>query len=129
MELTVYMEDWQLDCCGEPFAVGSQISWTLIQNRCSWIQDIISPDAGIVVAAREEHHGRLAADTPATRGTVNRIFAVCCQYAPPAVEAGPQQPVPGSGVLIPVTQAQRFGGHHYHHLGKSIGYVAQVRIA
>lgn len=82
----VYVEDWQLDCCGEPFAVGSQVSWTLIQDECSWIKAIL-------------------ADAPVTQGTVRRIFAVCCQYARPAGHRGPQEPVPGSGMLIPVTQA------------------------
>lgn len=25
----VLVEDWQLDCCGEPFAVGERVRWTL----------------------------------------------------------------------------------------------------
>jgi Family of unknown function (DUF6578) len=29
-EWQVYVDDWQLECCGDPFAVGDQVAWTLM---------------------------------------------------------------------------------------------------
>jgi Family of unknown function (DUF6578) len=26
----VYVDDWQLECCGDPFAVGDEVAWTLV---------------------------------------------------------------------------------------------------
>ncbi len=128
VEMTVYVEDWQLDCCDEPFSVGSHVSWTLIRGRSDWIQTILGPGTDITVGAKEEHHGRIPASAPATQGTVNDIYAVWCQYAPPTGSPGPLEAVPGSGLLIPVTQAHRFGRHHHHSQGKFIGYIAQLRV-
>jgi hypothetical protein len=28
---TVYVEDWQMQCCGTPFKIGDSISWTVIE--------------------------------------------------------------------------------------------------
>jgi len=25
----IFVQDWQIDCCGERFALGSEVSWTL----------------------------------------------------------------------------------------------------
>jgi hypothetical protein len=84
---------------------------------------------------RHRHHSRRrrrasrkdSSQRPATQGTVNDIYAVCCRYAPPAGSPGPLEPVPGSGALILVTQAHRFGRHHHHGQGRFIGYIAQLR--
>ena len=57
VEMTVYVEDWQLDCCGEPFSVGSHVSWTLIRGRSDWIQTILGPGTGVTVGADECSHG------------------------------------------------------------------------
>lgn len=31
---TIWMDDWEMQCCGEPFEVGSRVTWTLVSaNR------------------------------------------------------------------------------------------------
>jgi hypothetical protein len=114
-----------MDCCGEPFSAGSHVSWTLAHGRTTWIQTILGPDAGITVDAKEDHHGKLPAGTPATQGTVKGIYAVSCQYAPSAGSPGLFEPVPGSGVLSRVVQAHRFG-HHHCGQGKFLGYITEI---
>ena len=29
MDMTVWVDSWQMQCCGEPFCRGSQVAWTL----------------------------------------------------------------------------------------------------
>ena len=29
VRLTVWIEDWQHECCGEPFSIGETLHWTL----------------------------------------------------------------------------------------------------
>lgn len=28
MQVTVFYEDWQMDCCGDPFAIGDVVDWS-----------------------------------------------------------------------------------------------------
>lgn len=126
VKMTVYVENWQMDCCGDPFSAGSHVSWTLIQGRTAWIQTILGPDADLTIDAKEDHHGKLPAGTPATHGTTRGIYTISCQYAPSAGSTSLLEPVPGSGVLSRVVEAHRFGHHHYGGQGKFLGYIAQI---
>ena len=85
MGLTVWVDSWQMLCCGEPFSVGQQVSWTLSDADQDWLMAMLGADAQVTVDAAEEHHGGLPEETPRTTGTVSRIAAVHCRYA----RAGP----------------------------------------
>lgn len=32
MQATIFYEDWQMDCCGEPFAIGDGVNWTCVKG-------------------------------------------------------------------------------------------------
>jgi hypothetical protein len=80
MDMTVWVDSWQMQCCGEPFHRGSQVAWTLGPADIDWLEEMMSPGAQQTVHAAEEHHGGVHEDTPATLGTVTGIAAVHCRF-------------------------------------------------
>lgn len=38
MEVKIYYEGWQLDCCGTPFAIGDTVKWACIRfDHADWV--------------------------------------------------------------------------------------------
>lgn len=106
MGLAVWVDDWQMQCCGEPFRIGSEVAWTVSEADGRWLDRMLGLDAQATVEAAEDHHGLLPADTPTTRGTVARIRAVHCRYAPkPGADPRALYPVPGSGIVSDIESA------------------------
>jgi hypothetical protein len=104
MELTVWVDSWQMQCCGEPFHVGSEISWTLRARDLRWLEGSLG--RGQTADAAEEHHGGVPEGTEPTRGTVTGIKAVHCRFAAKAGGgSGIFYPVQGSAVLADVESA------------------------
>ena len=60
------MAAWQMQCCGTPFKVGDDVTWTLIEgsDRRS-LSEVLGPQLAGEVTHVEEHHGR--------RGTLEDI--------------------------------------------------------
>jgi hypothetical protein len=109
-----------MQCCGDPFRLGSKVTWTLRGADPDWFAAMVGPFVRRTVAAAEEHHGGVPEDTPTTTGTVTLIAAVHCRYAPREGDPGPTDPVPDSGVLTEVESAdgwiadrgeERFAGY------------------
>lgn len=95
-----------MQCCGEPFAVGDEVSWTLCDADGEWLNMIFGEKPAIVVDKQEEHHGGIAEGTPATIGRVVAITAVHCRYAPlPGDDVLALHPVVGSGTATSVQSA------------------------
>lgn len=98
MDGLVWVDGWQLECCGDPFAVGDVVTWDCTDADDEWLASTLGPQAARTIRFAEQHHDEPAADHPVVRGTVVGIQAAFCRYAP-----GPDptllQPVPGSGVL------------------------------
>ena len=102
--MTVWVDAWQMQCCGERFSVGSRVSWTLAEADINWLRTIL--DAGVTVDAAEEHHGGAPDDAPQTTVTVTAITAVHCQFAPaPGADERVLSPVRSSAVLTSVRSA------------------------
>lgn len=92
------MDSWQLECCGERFAVGSQVSWTLKPVDREFLEPVLGHAQAARLTDAEEHHGDGADDAPAI-GVVRSIHAVFCSYELRA-GASHRTPVAGSGVVI-----------------------------
>ncbi|MEV0401350.1 DUF6578 domain-containing protein [Actinoallomurus sp. NPDC050550] len=106
VEMTVWVDSWQMQCCGEPFTVGSEVSWTLREVESGWLASVLGSGVAGTVDAAEEHHGGLSEETPVTRAKVSRITAVHCRYAPrPGGESRTLYPVAGSAAISAVTSA------------------------
>ena len=65
-ECKIYYESWQLQCCGDPFAVNDKVDWTCIMPT------EYKNAHGIILDFEEEHHGFA---THSISGTVTQIIA------------------------------------------------------
>ena len=63
MAMTIWIDSWQMQCCGEPFRLGSRVAWTLRAADPDWLAATLGADAQQAVDAAEEHHGAVPADT------------------------------------------------------------------
>ncbi|MGW7588701.1 DUF6578 domain-containing protein [Streptomyces rubiginosohelvolus] len=117
--LTIWVDEWQMQCCGENFASGGLVSWPLMGADPEDYVDIIGEERAAELDFCEEHHGQ--EQQGPTSLEVLSIAEVHCRYAmPPGSVDKMHGPVPGTTVLIPVdratgwTQAQpdvRFAGY------------------
>lgn len=103
--LIVWVDDWQMQCCGTPFAIGGEVAWTLHEDvDRQWLDSILGPDLAGTVTHAEEHHDRQPEGSPVVRARVRRIRAVSCRYA-----AGPTPKtlvaIPGSAVVTDIAEA------------------------
>ena len=63
---TLYYESWQIQCCGDPFAVGDRVEWTCIMSEG------YRNAHGTIIDFEEDHHGFA---THAIEGVVAKIVA------------------------------------------------------
>lgn len=83
------MDAWQMQCCGIPFEVGSQVAWTLLDNPDrAVLRSALGPELAASITHFEEHHGGALENAPVTTGRVRAIQAVSCRYAPTAGSTG-----------------------------------------
>lgn len=100
--VTVWVDGWQLECCGEPFAVGQEVSWVLRDLDREWLASFLGGGLAGSVDKAEEHHGNEPEGVPPTVGTVVSIEAVHCRYAPLSPDVNGLHPVAGSGTTVSV---------------------------
>ncbi|WP_109603191.1 DUF6578 domain-containing protein [Actinoplanes xinjiangensis] len=102
MEITVWVDRADWNCCGEPFRIGSQVTWELRRDiDVRWLMEALGSDTAVSVDAFQYHHGDTDVASEQTSGTVARIRAVHWRSAP---QTGT---VPGSGVLTELNEADR----------------------
>ena len=101
VQIGVWMDGWQMECCGTPFRRGSEVAWQLRPaTNLAWLDTVLPPGVAATIDAIEDHHGD--PDTPPTPATVVSIATVHCRFAP--------EPVAGSGLMTRVDAAERWSG-------------------
>lgn len=65
-ECRIYYESWQIQCCGDPFAINDKVDWT-----CAMPKEYKNAH-GIIIDFEEDHHGFA---THSISGTVTQIIA------------------------------------------------------
>ena len=107
----MWVDNWQMQCCGEPFRVGSRVSWSVLDADQQWLSDMLGPAAAEVTVA-EEHH-TAASGMRTLEGTVTSIRAAHCRYAPaPGKDSRFVAPVPGSATLTDIESADGWTPSH-----------------
>jgi hypothetical protein len=87
-----------MQCCGDPFRVGSVVSWTLSrQVAYDFLCQVIGSELTAKITDAEDHHQAIVTDDIATCGTVTSIEAAFCSFAPK-----PDDPTAGRPILQPV---------------------------
>ncbi|MFJ4339402.1 DUF6578 domain-containing protein [Streptomyces sp. NPDC088915] len=105
MMLTIWVDDWQTQCCGGSFAPGDVVSWTLLEADPEDYADVVGGERAGEIDFREEHHGQGEGHAPTSVEVVS-IVEVHCRYGvPPGTTDKVNHPVPGTTVLVPVKAA------------------------
>lgn len=104
MDALVWVDDWQFECCGEPFSVGNRVTWSLAKPDTEWLSTVLGAAEGARVTHAEDHHETLP--TVTGRGTIRAIREVHYRSAPRA-GGDPRRyyPVEGSAELVEVVDA------------------------
>lgn len=104
----VWIDDWQMQCCGEPFAVGSLVTWTTypISDR-GWFAGFLDDATAAAITDHEDHHCSTDERSQVRSGVVRSIDAVFCRYRR---RGNTMSPIEGSGVLLPRTTADGWEG-------------------
>jgi hypothetical protein len=122
MRATVWVDDWQMQCCGEAFSVGDRVSWRCAPVDGKWLTESLGPELARTVTHHEEHHG--GEGTEPLIGTVLSIRAVCRDLAPrPGENPRVLYPVPDTAVLTGVETAD---GWFKADKGHFAGYLAEL---
>jgi len=105
MTLTIWVDDWQMQCCGQSFAPGDVVSWTLLEVDPEDYADVVGSERADEIDFREEHHGQGEGRAPTSVEVVS-IAEVHCRYeVPPGATDNVNHPVPGTTVLVPAKEA------------------------
>jgi Family of unknown function (DUF6578) len=59
--MTLWVDAWQMQCCGEPFRLGSPVAWTVREADPDWLEAVLGAGAAPGVNGAEEHHGGIQA--------------------------------------------------------------------
>jgi hypothetical protein len=104
---TIWLTAWQLQCCGEPFSLGSSVSWQVVPPDEEWLTSVLGPELAQTVTGAEEHHPTSSVPKAwNATGTVRSIRAVCHDVAPrPGEDPRFLYPVPDTTVLTEVRTA------------------------
>jgi hypothetical protein len=104
----VWMDGWQMECCGDPFAIGSIVRWTVFTPPdFEWLSAVLGDEGAHRIDGAEEHHGGEQGEMCSIEGAVRSIEAVFCRYGPRGESDGAWYPVDRSGVLVPLSSASR----------------------
>jgi hypothetical protein len=123
--VTVWMDAWHQQCCGEEFLVGSSVSWTLVDRDLDWLEPLIGADRLARIEFAEDHHA-LADSRPGTPAVVRSIQAVLCRYQHTLSPTCQQSVVPGSVIIRRVHRAT---GWEDESDGDFVGYLVELDVA
>ncbi|MFE1146272.1 DUF6578 domain-containing protein [Streptomyces albidoflavus] len=108
MTVTIWIDGWQMECCGESFGPGEVVAWQLVETGAEDHADVVGERRAAEIDFREEHHGG-AGEESVARVKVVGVEEVHCRYEfPPGDTSDGRQPVPGSTAFVPVSRAERW---------------------
>ncbi|MGW2884228.1 DUF6578 domain-containing protein [Streptomyces griseoruber] len=116
----VFYEDWQMECCGEPFAVGDEVSWPLLQRDSAdllgggWDEHLTEGDAcdELFPGGRVPPDGLLVVNGhgggPRVTGRVRAVRVVNQVYEENPPGSRTWEPVRGERTLRPVDRCPKW---------------------
>ncbi|MBE1878053.1 DUF6578 domain-containing protein [Myceligenerans pegani] len=124
MQIKVWYSEWQMACCGTPFAVNDKIEWGISHGgHDEVLEDIFDETTAAQCFGSEEHHG----DTDETiRGTVKAIAVVRAQYEPDPDNPRMLFAARGTGAMDPAQHVDGTEGNRGDH--QLVGYLIDIAI-
>jgi hypothetical protein len=125
VQIKVWYSDWQLQCCGAPFAVGDVIEWGISHGgHDEVLEDIFNETLAAQCFGSEEHHS----DVDETiQGTVTAIAVVRAQLKQSANDPRTYFAAAGTGTADPTRQADGREGDRGDH--RLFGYLVDIDVA
>jgi hypothetical protein len=122
-----------MQCCGDPFATGSTVTWTLEPLDGGYLAEVLGEEEAARLTGAEEHHGGVEGrESRVATGVVRTIDAVFCRFAPRDTSEGRAlYPVRGTAVVVAKTSAdgwerERHGPEFESDDIKFLGYVVDL---
>lgn len=98
-QAVVWVSSWQMECCGDPFAVGDNVTWHLDDEPDpEWYEAALGTEVAQRITHAEEHHSD-DEEFPQVTGRVISITRAWCDYGPTAADDRVLYPIPGSAVF------------------------------
>lgn len=117
----IWYDDWQMQCCGEPFGVGDSITLSVDPERdFSWLVPAFGSELVHSIDFYETHHEE-PGSLPSISGTVTAIFIARPRDENPAPLR--RKTPGGTGALEPVERIKQFE----RDVGNYSGYVIDLR--
>jgi hypothetical protein len=126
---TVWISDWEMECCGEPFAVSEYVEWPgKVVDRSDWLERLFRHTRVVVDFA---YDGHLQDGEPAlikVCGVVERIEAVGSPVTrtPVDVYAVEHNIVEGGAVRQSINRAQRTPPFRQRNVVEFVGYLVHL---
>lgn len=90
----VWISSWEMECCGEPFAVGDIVSLHLDDKPdARWYESALGSDVAQRITHAEGHHEE---EYPEYSGRVLGIERAWCAYGPSGTDDRDHYPIPGT---------------------------------
>ena len=132
MQTFVWVTEWEQQCCGDDFGVGSSVTWTVVEHEGAneWVVQLLGPTWGDRVKYSEGHH----ADEEATiSGVVLAIHEVRCRRELQPYGSGQAWvPIQSSGWLTEVPAADPWVSKPDDEVRESVffeGWVVELEIS
>lgn len=110
----VWVAAWQMECCGDAFAVGDRVAWTVDREMDrEWFDAALGPDMAARLTHAEEHHADENEDQPEVSGLVLSIIRAWGAYGPKSLGDLMLSPLPGSARFINVDRSDGFERHAF----------------
>lgn len=101
----VWYSSWQMECCGDPFAVGDIVTWHLDDTPdVDWYEAALGPELAQRITHAEEHHPT-DEEFPEFTGRVITINQAWCEFGPAEPDGRVLYPTPNSAVFEQVDRS------------------------
>lgn len=92
----VWVSSWQMECCGDPFAVGDTVSLHLdAESDTEWYESALGSEMARRITHAEEHHQE-DEEYPEFTGHVLGIQRSWCAFGPTGADERVHYPIPGT---------------------------------
>jgi hypothetical protein len=120
----VWIDSWQMHCCGEPFQVGQQVTFSTNPAVDQDFLGVVLGEPGAPgVTHYEDHHGLDTEPMANLSGTVELIEAISCRYE---LRDGVIYPVAGTTRAVSRDEATGWEPEQREEGLRFVGYVVTV---
>lgn len=125
MGIRVWVYAWELACCGDPFADGDVVTWTLFPHEDQdYLGTVLGQDTAASIGYFERHHDPASEDIAPATGAVAAIYSIHCRFMPDIRDPKLLAPLAGSGEVNRVHRADGWDSDHGD--AQFLGYIVDL---